>query len=258
MKCRKNLNQSGFTLIEIIATVVIVAIFSAVMLTFFSDSLIKSSDPFRRLRKSSDLSKVMANMMADYNPYARYKRSTSYDVGNKVLPSGNNGRFYICTATTGDKKSGETEPQWHDYGPTQDGKVTWKAGVWVEQTPYSVGDLVIPTNPNGHFYRCTTAGSSGTTEPTWLLIGGAAISDGAVQWSRLLQYLKDQIGAPDPNNKKNNSYGQYYVLENRFVKFVSNSITPISGADPENILQVTIKNDEGETLTALFTAKEES
>jgi hypothetical protein len=31
---------------------------------------------------------------------------------------------------------------------------------------------------------------------------------------------------------------------------------PISSGEPENVLEVKIKNDEGETLTALFTAKE--
>jgi len=256
MKSRKLINQSGFTLIEIIATVVVLAVFSAMMLTMFSDSLIKSSEPMRRILKSSDLSKVMANIMADYSPYPRWKASTSYSAGNKVLPTGMNGRFYICT--TGGT-SGVSEPQWRDYGNTQDGSVTWKAGIWIKNTSYSVisGDIVIPTNPNGHFYRCITAGTSSTsTEPTWPSKLDTSISDAGVTWQRLLKYLSDQIGAPDQVNKKNNSYGQYYVVENRFVKFVSLVMQPISSGEPENVLEVKIKNDEGETLTALFTAKE--
>jgi len=114
-------NQSGFTLIEIIATVVVVAVFSAMMLTIFSDSLIKSSDPLRRVLKSSDLSKVMANITADYSRYSKWKISTTYAAGNKVLPAGMNGRFYVCT--TGGT-SGTAEPQWRDFGDTQDGSVT--------------------------------------------------------------------------------------------------------------------------------------
>ncbi|MCI0505994.1 MAG: hypothetical protein L0Z73_07760, partial [Gammaproteobacteria bacterium] len=64
----------------------------------------------------------------------------------------------------------------------------------------------------------------------------------------------------------NSYYGKYYVVENRFVKFVSNAIQPIAGGEPENVLQVTIKSVEinadstyrqgNMTLTALFTAKE--
>ena len=251
----KKLNESGFTLIEIIATVAILAAFSAIMLILFSDSLIKSSDALRRIFKSSGLSKVMASINADYTPYPRWKASRSYAVGNKVLPMGMNGRFYICTAATGDNKSGTSEPQWHDYGDTPDGSVTWKAGLWVRQTSYAVGDIVIPTNPNGHFYRCKTAGTSGVTEPVWTLTGSTTINDGA-QWVRLLGYLQLQIGTADAN-LKDNSYGKYYVIENRFVKFdTSNAIQPIQGVEHENVLEVKIKNDEGETLTALFTAKE--
>jgi hypothetical protein len=45
-------------------------------------------------------------------------------------------------------------------------------------------------------------------------------------------------------------------VENRFVKFVSNAIQPISTGEAENVLEVKIKNDEDEILTTLFTAKE--
>jgi hypothetical protein len=265
MRYKHKVNQSGFTLIEIIAIAVIVAIFGALMLTMLSDSFVKSSDPLKRLLKSTDLSKVMMNIMADYSPYPRWKKSTNYSAvspPNKVLPTGMNGRFYICKATSGDSKSGSSEPQWRDSGDTQDGNVIWKADIWVKQTAYAVGDLVIPPNPNGHFYRCVTAGTSGLNEPTWPITGYAAISDGTAQWKRLLGYIYEEVFKPDTpstpnlNNKKNSSYGQYYVAESRFVKFVSLSIQPITSGDPENILEIKLKNNEGETLTALFTAKE--
>ena len=246
------MNQSGFTLIEIIATFVIASIFSVMMLTMFTDSFIKSSDPLKRILESSGLSKVMATINADYTPYPKWKASTSYEVGNKALPASMNGRFYICT--TGGT-SGASEPQWRDYGDTHDGSVTWKAGAWVKQTPYAADDIVIPTNPNGHFYRCVTAGTSGTTEPSWPLTGSAMLSDGSAQWMRLLGYLKDRIGETD-SVKKDTAYGKYYVVESRFVKFVSREMRPIDTGDAENVLEVKIKNDEGETLTTLFTAKE--
>jgi len=258
-------NQSGFTLIEIIVTVVIVSVFSAMMLTLFSDSLIKSSDSFKRISKSSDLSNVMTNIMADYATYPKWKAGTAYSAGNKVLPTGMNGRFYICTSSG---TSGSSEPQWRDYGETQDGSARWKAGIWVKQTAYAAGDMVIPTSPNGHFYRCITAGTSGASEPTWpsKLDASIGFSDGGVTWKRLLKYLSDQIGTADANLKDNSYYGKYYVVSNRFVKFVSNTIQPIGSGEPENVLQVAIKSVEinadgtyrqGDmTLTALFTAKE--
>jgi prepilin-type N-terminal cleavage/methylation domain-containing protein len=250
------LNQSGFTLIEIIATVVIVSVFCAIMITLFSDSLIKSSDNVRRVLKTSDLSRVMANITADYQPYPKWKPSTVYSASspiNKVLPTGMNGRFYICT---GSGTSGASEPVWHDYGVTYDGTTKWEAGTWKPTSTYEVGDIVIPTQPNGHFYRCVTAGTSGASEPAWPLTGTGIINDGA-QWRRLLDYLQVQIG-PANSTLKDNSYGKYYVDLNRFVKFdASNTVQPISGGEPENMLQVKIRNDEGETLSALFTVKEE-
>ena len=261
MACRKIINQSGFTLIEIIATVVIVSIFSAIMLNLFSDSFIKSSDALRNIFRSNDLSKVMANINSDYIPYPKWKASISYAAGNKVLPTGMNGRFYICK--TGGI-SGTSEPQWRDYGDTQDGTVTWTSGAWVINQTYNKGDIVIPINPNGHFYRCITAGQTGTTEPTWPLTGNVAFTDGAVTWEELLVYLNLQVGTPDTSIPKTNSYGQYYVLENRFVTFVSNAIQTTSAR--QNVLEVKIqsveKNSDGtysqgeQILTALFTANE--
>ncbi len=263
MTCRKIISQSGFTLIEIIATIVMVSIFIAIMLTLFTDnkgSFIKSSDALRNIFRSNDLSKVMANINSDYIPYPKWKASTSYAAGNKVLPVGMNGRFYICwTGGT----SGTSEPQWRDSGDTLDGSVTWKAGIWIKTQPYAVGDIVIPTNPNGHFYRCITAGQSGPTEPTWPLTDITA-TDSAVTWKELLFYIKQQVGTPDTSISKNNSYGQYYVLENRFVIFVSNAIQTTSAK--QNVLEVKIqsveKNSDGtysqgeQILTALFTANE--
>ncbi|MGZ3608045.1 MAG: prepilin-type N-terminal cleavage/methylation domain-containing protein [Syntrophales bacterium] len=274
MTCRKIINQSGFTLIEIIATVVILAAFSAITLMLFSASLIKSSGNMMRMSKSSELSNVMANIYADYRPYPIWKASTSYssiNPTNKILPTGTNGRFYICT-TTG--ISFTTEPLWSDSGnpdstPEASG-VKWKAGVWVASTPYNVGDIVIPTTPNGHFYRCVTAGTSDpSTQPSWPMTGTTPVPDGTgtLQWMELLVYLNQQIGAPDPVNKKTTIYGQYYVIANRFVKFDSNNaIQPIAGFDPRNVLEVKIqsvgKNPDGterpgeQILTTLFTAKE--
>ncbi|MFA4915109.1 MAG: type II secretion system protein [Syntrophales bacterium] len=283
MKRKNCIRQSGFTLIEIIITVFFVAIFSAMMITFLSSSLVKSSDPIKWLRSSSNLNRVMANITADYNQFPKWKSLTNYSVGDKVLPISMNGRYYTCiTAGT----SGTSEPIWRDDNKVGDGTVVWnvkpwrwittRAGMWKSGVQYSVGDIVMPTDtyiavdgkkgPNGHFYRCKVGGTSGSTEPAWPKTGGSSIPEGTstprLQWIRLLQYLKETVGTPDLNNKKNN-YGQgsnppyeYYVVENKFIKFVSTVETDIVSGDPENILRVTIKNDDGDTLTALFMAKE--
>ena len=250
MTHRHTPKQSGFTLVEVIAAIVVVAVFSAIMLVLLSDSFIKSMDSARRFSKSSAISEVMANIMMDYEPYPKWKASTIYSATNKVFPTGMNGFFYVCTVSG---TSGASEPQWRD-GETQDGGARWEPGKWKKLTAYVVGDMVIPTTPNGNFYRCTTAGTSGTTEPTWPMKSTDSDPvDGGVQWVRLLEYLRLQIGSE--GSTRDNNYGKYNVVKNRFVKFVSNVTTPVGSTDPEDVLEVQIRNEDGDTLTTLFTTQ---
>lgn len=53
---------------------------------------------------------------------------------------------------------------------------------WVTGTAYSEGDIIIPTTRNGRRYRATTAGTSGTAEPTWPTATGGTVVDGGVTW----------------------------------------------------------------------------
>lgn len=55
-------------------------------------------------------------------------------------------------------------------------KTRWKASQL-----YNLNDKIIPTNPNGYYYQCTTAGTSGTSEPSWPTSG--TINDGTVVWT---------------------------------------------------------------------------
>ncbi|MEW6570573.1 MAG: twin-arginine translocation signal domain-containing protein [Nitrospirota bacterium] len=56
---------------------------------------------------------------------------------------------------------------------------TWKAN-----TAYRVGQCVLPaTNYIGWKYECTTAGTSGATEPIWPTTDGTPITDGTVTWT---------------------------------------------------------------------------
>jgi hypothetical protein len=71
--------------------------------------------------------------------------------------------------------------------------------------------------------------------------------------------VKETVGMPD-SNPKSNGYGQcpgvncvpYYVITNKFIKFESYAEMDIVSGDRENILKVTIGNEQGEKLTALF------
>jgi len=62
---------------------------------------------------------------------------------------------------------------------------TMKGTAWEASTAYSLGDIVVPTAglENGFRYECTTAGTSGGSEPIWKTTEGETNSDGTVVWT---------------------------------------------------------------------------
>ncbi len=60
---------------------------------------------------------------------------------------------------------------------------------WAALTAYSVGDirrqLAAPTAGNERALRCTTAGTSGGSEPSWSLGKGATTADGTAVWTEV-------------------------------------------------------------------------
>jgi hypothetical protein len=73
------------------------------------------------------------------------------------------------------------------------------APAWSGSTAYSLGDIVVPTSPNGHSYRVVTAGTSGGSEPTWPT-GGSTVGDGGVVWQDYTGYLPELIAPDDAVN----------------------------------------------------------
>jgi hypothetical protein len=80
-----------------------------------------------------------------------------------------------CTANLGDSRC----------------KVRLNPPVWQANTAYavisggsdaSVGSIVSPTTPNGFIFFCGTAGTSGSSEPTWTLLVGGVTTDGTAVW----------------------------------------------------------------------------
>lgn len=55
--------------------------------------------------------------------------------------------------------------------------------LWAALTAYAVGDIVWPTTANGRIYRCTVAGTSGASEPTFPTSAAGTVVDGTVTWT---------------------------------------------------------------------------
>lgn len=86
--------------------------------------------------------------------------------------------FRKALAWTGCKARIESDGAIHISVPTILGTT------WAASTAYVVNNYVQPTTPNNNFaYRCTTAGTSGSSEPTFPTTAGGTVSDGTVVWT---------------------------------------------------------------------------
>ena len=205
---RPNQRASGFTLIEVIATLVIVSVLGTVAYVYFGKSFLESVTPVTRLKQTAALNRIMENITADYNIYPKWRSGESYAVGARVIPSNPNRRYYTCT-TAG--TSGTTEPDWWGSGP----------------------DFTEPTG-----VKWTDSGSLKTLLP--------------------LPTLRTRIGvegssqpANDYGKNSDGTYTKYTVVKNRFVRLV-NDVEQDDTGGSNNILKVTLQNENGETLTSLF------
>lgn len=61
---------------------------------------------------------------------------------------------------------------------------TYSPDEWKENTNYSDGDIIRPTNDNysGYIYKCIKNGQSGSSEPTWEKDLSTEVIDGSVKW----------------------------------------------------------------------------
>lgn len=59
----------------------------------------------------------------------------------------------------------------------------YRTVTWATNTAYSVGDIIRPTTVNGRSYKCTSAGTSGGSEPSWGTAVNGTTADSGVTWT---------------------------------------------------------------------------
>ena len=75
----------------------------------------------------------------------------------------------------------------------------YSATAWTATTAHSLNDYTRTTaiNCNGHFYICTVAGTTGSTEPTWPTTTGGTVVDGTVTWAECGSSIGISLGQND-------------------------------------------------------------
>ncbi len=108
-----------------------------------------------------------------------------YTAGSAILDV--NGNIEYCT-TSG--IAGKTFPVWNPTlgASTTDGTVVWEQVgppqlYWVASTPYLAPTVVTDTNSN--LQLVTSAGTSGTSAPSWSTTLGGTTSDSGVTWTMI-------------------------------------------------------------------------
>ncbi len=124
-------SHSGFTLIEIIVTVIIISIVGSMLYTYFGSAFEKSIEMRGKLQVAFNLHSIMENIMSDYyNIYGKESfpswKPGVYSMGNKIVSKSEKyGAVFICIKGG---NSGIAEPLWNtkEGGTTWDGEVIWR------------------------------------------------------------------------------------------------------------------------------------
>ena len=90
-------HQRGFTLIELIVTIVLVAVMASMVVPYFLSGVTSSVDPINDMPTPVSLQNIAANIMADYSSNANYLNDLS--LLNSQIVSGKYGLSSAHTIT---------------------------------------------------------------------------------------------------------------------------------------------------------------
>lgn len=279
MKTRKNNSGSGFTLIEVIITIVVVAIVAAMMASYFGTSITQSSLPIFRLNATASLNEILEKITAQYSQNPQWQKNTAYALNTIILPTTQERTGLLYKVTTAGT-SGAAQPDWStkitDGSTIADNTIIWTT-VWPTATPPDVAAPTLALNgwlPGKPYttspvsivyansgasigqYICIIGGTSGLSAPTWPTTSGATVSDGGVTWQYIglapTLVLQTYIGAEGADVIKtfpgDSLSSSYHVIHNKFIRFdttnnpatESEDFTGVYAGDYGKYLKVTI------------------
>jgi len=200
MKSKIDKTTGGFTLIEVIVTLVMLALLATMMASYFGSSFTQSSSSIFNLRKSYELNQVMEKISAKYAEISRWRSSTSYASGTVILSTAsasNQGSF-----SSGGGISGATEPSWNNISigaTTSDGSINW---TYVGPTP-DLTTLQTAIGTEGQNYTNAAFGSYRVINNHFIVFNGSpkVEEDCDSTCTKYGIYLKVTIGfrSDDPN-----------------------------------------------------------
>ena len=106
-------------------------------------------------------------------------------IASSSFPSSGTVQFSFQLQTTDYASIGMTVNEVGLYANSAAVGIPVQAGItttaWAASHAYAVGALILDSN--GNVQRCTTAGTSGTTHPTWPTTVGNTVTDGTAVWT---------------------------------------------------------------------------
>lgn len=120
--------ESGFTLIEVIVTIVALAFVVTMMAGYFGTAMMQSSAPLTRLNAVSGLNLIMEKITAQYNQLPHWHPATAYAANTIVIPTAPKGNGLQYRTASGGTSSATNEPSWPIMTgqSVTDGTVTWQ------------------------------------------------------------------------------------------------------------------------------------
>lgn len=102
------------------------------------------------------------------------------------------------------KKVYKSNPSIGDYIGWVNVRSGTAAPRWINLTAHAVGNLVVPTIDNGHYYECIQSGRSAINEPTFPTTSGLTVRDiqGSTIWSPSKNYSINDVVLPSTDNNR--------------------------------------------------------